>query len=103
MHIEDCLLHEFHQVKSAAKAHRTIWPTYGDSVIDESTCCRWFRKFKNGDFDLSDKPRSGKPPTISDTKSQKLLGQDSAQAQQQLAEKLDVTQQAISVRLHALK
>ena len=61
-----------------------------------------FRKFKNGDFDLSDKPCSGRPPTISDTELQELLDQDSTQTQQQLAEKLEVTQQGISARLHAL-
>ena len=61
-----------------------------------------FRKFKNGDFDLSDKPCSGRPPTISDTELQELLNQEATQTQQQLAEKLDVTQQAISGRLHAL-
>ena len=61
-----------------------------------------FRKFKNGDFDLSDKSCSGRPATISDTEFQELLDQDSTQTQQQLAEKLDVTQQAISKRLHAL-
>ena len=61
-----------------------------------------FRKFKNGAFDLSDKPCSGRPPTISDTELQELLDRDSTKAQQQLAEKLDVTQQAISDRLHAL-
>ena len=60
-----------------------------------------FRKFKNGDFDLSDKPCSGRLPTISDTEMQELLDQYSTQTQQQLAEKLDVTQQAISERLHA--
>ena len=49
-----------------------------------------FRKFKNGDFDLSDKPCSGRPPTISDTELKELLNQDSTQTQQ-LAEKLDVT------------
>ena len=59
-----------------------------------------FRKFKNGDFDLSDKPCSGRPPTISDTEIQELLDRDSTRTQ--LAEKLDVTQQAISERLHAL-
>ena len=89
-------LSQFHQDKSAAEAQRTICATYGESVIDESTCCRWFRKFKNWDFDLSGKPRSGRPPTISDMELQELLDQDSAQTQQQLAEKLDVTQQAIS-------
>ena len=61
-----------------------------------------FWKFKNGDFDLSDKPCSGRPPTISETELQEPLDQDSTKTQQQLAEKLDVTQQAISERLHAL-
>ena len=61
-----------------------------------------FRKFKNSDFDLSDKPCSGRPSTISDTEWQELLDQNSTQTQQQLAEKLYVTQQAISEILHAL-
>ena len=61
-----------------------------------------FRKLKNGDFDLSDKPCFGRPPTISDTELQELLDRDFTQTQQQLAEKLDVTQQVISKRLHAL-
>ena len=51
-----------------------------------------FQKLKNGDFDLSDKPCSGRPPTISDTELQELLDQDSTQTQQQLAKKYDVTQ-----------
>ena len=61
-----------------------------------------FPKLKNGDFDLSDKLCSGRPPTISDTELQELPDRDSTQRQQQLAEKLDVTQQASSERLHAL-
>ena len=40
---------------------------------------------------ISDKPRSGRPPIISDTELQELLDQVSAQTQQQLAEKLNVT------------
>ena len=60
-----------------------------------------FRKIKNEDFDLNDKPFSSRPSTISDTELQELLDQDSTQTQQ-FAEKLDVTQQAISERLHAL-
>ena len=62
-----------------------------------------FRKFRNGNFDLSDQPRSGSSQKVSDAESKELLDQDSAQIQQQLEEKLGITQQAIAERLWALK
>ena len=51
---------------------------------------------------MSDKPRSGRPQKVSDAELQELLDQNSAQTQQQLAEKLGITQQAISEILRAL-
>ena len=60
VYVRICLFHEFHQDKNVDEAQRIICVTYGDSVIDKSTCRRQFRKLKNGDFELSDKPRSGR-------------------------------------------
>lgn len=75
---------------------------YGEACISETTCRDWFRRFKDGDFDVEDKDRSGKPKSFEDEELEALLDEDSYQTQEELAESLGVTQQAISKRLHAL-
>jgi len=34
---------------------------YGDAALSERSCREWFQKFKNGEFDVEDKERSGRP------------------------------------------
>jgi len=51
-----------------------------------------FRRFKNGDFSVEDKPRSGQPKKFED---KELLEEDQSQTQEELAESLGVTQQAV--------
>jgi len=63
-HIRDYLLFCFHQKKSVADAHRIICETYDENVIAIKTCMNWFERFKNGDFDISDKEHSGCPATV---------------------------------------
>ncbi|KAG5315597.1 MOS1T transposase, partial [Pseudoatta argentina] len=48
-------------LKSAAEAHRILVQTYGDNALSDTTCRDWFRRFKNNDFQLEDKERSGAP------------------------------------------
>ncbi|KAG5323389.1 MOS1T transposase, partial [Pseudoatta argentina] len=55
------VLHYFIQKKSAAEAHRILVQTYGDNALSDTTCRDWFRRFKNNDFQLEDKERSGAP------------------------------------------
>ena len=47
--------------KYAAEAHRFLVETYGEAVLSERSCREWFQKFKNGEFDIEDKERSGRP------------------------------------------
>ena len=39
---------------------------YGDAALSETTCRHWFRRFKDGDFDVDDRPRGGRPKTFED-------------------------------------
>jgi len=59
-HICHCLLFCFHQKKkNATDAHRIICETY-ENVIAIRTCANWFKRFENGNFDISDKEHSGR-------------------------------------------
>ena len=53
------LLHYSIQNKSAAEAHRILVETYGDIALSDRTCKDLFWRFKNNDFKLVDKERSG--------------------------------------------
>ena len=88
--------------KSADEAHRMLVKVYGDTSIDK-LCREWFRRFKDGDFSVEDKPRSGQPKKFEDKELEALLEEDQSQMQKELAESLGVTQQAISVRLRAMR
>jgi len=74
---------------------------YGDTSTDKS-CREWFRRFKDGDFSVEDKPRSGQPKKFEDKELEALLEEDQNQTQEELAESLGITQQAISVQLRAM-
>jgi len=52
---------------------------------------------KDGDFSVEDKPRSGQPKKFEDKELKALLEKDQSQTQEELAESLGVTQQAVSV------
>ena len=55
-----CMLFHFRSSFNAAIAIKTICHVYSD-VLKVNKCQRWFRKFSNNDFDLSDNDRSGRP------------------------------------------
>jgi len=67
----------------------------------DKSCREWFR-FKDGDFSVEDKPRSGQSKKFEDKELEAWLEEDQNQTQEELAESLGVTQQAISVRLRAM-
>ena len=75
---------------------------YGEAALSERSCREWFQKFKNGEFDVEDKERSGRPKVYEDAELEALLDEDSCQTQEALALTLGVTQPAISHRLKSL-
>jgi len=50
---------------------------YGDTAPTDKSCREWFRCFKNGDFNVEDKPRSGQPKKFEDKELKALFEEES--------------------------
>jgi hypothetical protein len=59
-HSRHLLLYEFNRGSKAAEAARNICAVYGEDSIAERTAQKWFARFRQGNFDTSDTPRSGR-------------------------------------------
>lgn len=101
-HLREVLLFCFNWEKSAAETHRILMEVYGEHVPDERTCQRWFKRFKNGDFNTEDRERSGQPKKFENEKLEALLNENPHQTLKELADALNVTQMAVSKRLKAM-
>ncbi len=62
------MLYEFQKKNNATKATENICSVYGENALNVRTCQFWFKRFREGNFDLSDNPRSGRPSTIDNEK-----------------------------------
>ena len=94
----------FNWKKSVTEAHRMLVEVYGDTAPTDKSCKEWFRRFKDGDFSVEDKPRSGQPKKFEDKELEALfeIEENQSQTQEEFAESLGITQQAVSVRLKAM-
>jgi len=73
---EQVLIFCFNWKKSAAEAHRMFVEVYGDTAPTDKSHREWFRCFKDGDFSVEDKPRSGQPKKFEDKELEALLEKD---------------------------
>ena len=101
-HLREVLIFCFFYKKNAAEPHRMLSSTYGEAALSERTCFEWFQRFKSGDFDFKGQHGGGKEKIFENSELEALLAENSCQTQEELAQSLGVTQEAISKRLKAM-
>ena len=67
---------------------RNICRAHGKRAVSTKTACRWFERFRNGDFSLDDEPKSGRPTEIDLSELKDVKESDPALTWRDLASKL---------------
>ena len=101
-HFQHLLFFAFHQNQKAAEAARDICMVYRKGVIGEPTARKWFAKFRNGNFDINNTPRSGRPSEFDKDHLKALLKEESHQTSCKLAKKMNCNQKTIFNHLHSM-
>ena len=47
--------------RNATEAAEMICAAYGENAVSHATCKKWYKKFRQGDFNFENEPRSGRP------------------------------------------
>jgi len=68
---------------------------YSDEIPLKRTCRVWFKRFRNGDFDVRDKECPEQPKKFEDFELQELLDENPAQTFLELSKALNITPKAL--------
>uniref|UniRef100_A0A1I7UV72 HTH_48 domain-containing protein n=1 Tax=Caenorhabditis tropicalis TaxID=1561998 RepID=A0A1I7UV72_9PELO len=74
----------------------------GPGTVNQATAARWFQKFKRGEVEFKDSPRSGRPKVVVEDELLALVKEDPRQSSRCLASRLGGSQRTINRRLHDL-
>lgn len=100
-HLRHCILYEFQKGNKATTATANINEVYPDA-LNIRKVQRWFSKFKSGNFDLKDAPRSGRPSDVDDNIIRTIIEEDPRQTVDEIAEKSGIDRVTIFRHLQAM-
>ena len=96
------LFYYFRKDKNAVQARKKLYDVYGERSLTERQCQNWFSRFRSGDFDLKDAPRSGRPTKVDDDKIKAMIENNWRSTTQEIAEKLNISHRYVERHLKKL-
>lgn len=96
------LLHEFRLGSNATEATSKICRTMGSDLLSIRTAQHWFNRFKNDNFELDNRPRSGRPLEVNLDNLKELIEQDPRLTTRCLAEHLGCSHTTVETHLKEL-
>ena len=92
-------LYKKKSLKKTQKIHAGIKKTYPRDFCCLSFVKKWVSRFDKGDYDLEDKPRSGRPENFTTQKLEQLLDKNAKTTTRELAKKLNFSQSSVHRKL----
>ena len=96
------LRHYWKQGFNATAATKKVCKVEGDNVVSNRTAQNWFKRFNEGDIDLGDNARSGRPTTVDSEAIREAVETNPSISTRRLSTELDIPQTSIVRHLHAL-
>ncbi|GBM88406.1 Mariner Mos1 transposase [Araneus ventricosus] len=90
------IMYYFRNKLSATECHQKMCESLGINTVSYDTVKVWFRKFKAGNFDIEDEPRSGRPIGVYCEQLKQIIDQGRNVSTQTTALELDVSQKTIT-------
>lgn len=100
--IRASLLYEFKRGAKATEAAERIRQAFGGECLSDRVAQQWFLRFRSGDEDLEEKPRSGRPRAFDDETLQNLIEVDPRKTCEDVARELKCDEAMVRKRLHEL-
>ncbi|GBM36560.1 Histone-lysine N-methyltransferase SETMAR [Araneus ventricosus] len=93
--IRTIMYYEFRYKRSATECHQKMCESLGINTVSYDTVKVWFQKFKAGNFDTEDEPRSCRPIEVDCEQLKQIIDQDKNVSKRTIALELDVCQKII--------
>lgn len=100
--VRTCVLYDFHSGMKAAESHRRLVRAFGDDIISKTVVYDLFNKFKAGQFEVKDQPRSGRPSALNEDELRQLVEANPRLTTREMSKALDCDHSTVVRHLAAI-